>query len=96
MVASAVERHRGDVPSARPGDPRLVRATGEWRGRAGGYAIQGRGAALVADPRATTSTSSGCPLARLLELRPELLADRPDLQGLPRSGRSRRLPARRA
>ena len=28
--------------------------TGEWRERAGGYAIQGRGAALVARSRATT------------------------------------------
>ena len=28
-------------------DARLVRETGEWEGRAGGYAIQGRGAALV-------------------------------------------------
>ena len=41
-------------------------AIGEWRGRAGGYAIQGRGAALVPRSRATTSTSSACPLARSL------------------------------
>ncbi len=28
-------------------------ATGEWRGRAGGYAIQGKGATLVAELKAT-------------------------------------------
>ena len=35
-------------------------ASGEWRGRAGGYAIQGRGGVLVARSTATTSTWSGC------------------------------------
>ena len=35
-------------------------ATGEWRGRAGGYAIQGAGAALVRAWRGTTRTSSAC------------------------------------
>ena len=34
-------------------------ATGEWEGRAGAYAIQGRGAALVERIEATISTSSG-------------------------------------
>jgi septum formation protein len=48
-------------------------ATGEWEGRAGGYAIQGRGAALVAGIQGDYLNVVGLPLARLLELRPELL-----------------------
>ena len=35
-------------------------ASGEWRGRAGGYAIQGRGAALVAAIEGDYTTSSVC------------------------------------
>ena len=45
----------------------------EWEGRAGGYAIQGRGAALIAGIRGDYLNVVGLPLARLLELRPELL-----------------------
>jgi septum formation protein len=48
-------------------------ATGEWRGRAGGYAIQGRGAALVAGVAGDYLNVVGLPLARLLSLRPDLL-----------------------
>jgi len=48
-------------------------ATGEWEGRAGGYAIQGKGAALVAAIEGDYLNVVGLPLARLLELRPELL-----------------------
>jgi septum formation protein len=48
-------------------------ATGEWEGRAGGYAIQGRGAALVAGIEGDYLNVVGLPLARLLELRPGLL-----------------------
>ena len=48
-------------------------ATGEWRGRAGGYAIQGAGAALVAGVTGDYLNVVGLPLARLLDLRPELL-----------------------
>jgi septum formation protein len=52
--------------------------TGEWRGRAGGYAIQGAGAALVTDVEGDYLNVVGLPLARLLDLRPDLLdiADR--------------------
>ncbi len=39
-------------------------ASGEWDGRAGGYAIQGRGARSSSASRATTSTSSASPSAR--------------------------------
>jgi septum formation protein len=45
----------------------------EWEGRAGGYAIQGRGAALIAGIRGDYLNVVGLPLARLLELRPDLL-----------------------
>jgi septum formation protein len=48
-------------------------ATGEWEGRAGGYAIQGSGAALVAGIEGDYLNVVGLPLARLLDLRPDLL-----------------------
>jgi septum formation protein len=48
-------------------------ATEEWRGRAGGYAIQGAGAALVEAIDGDYLNVVGLPLARLLDLRPELL-----------------------
>jgi nucleoside triphosphate pyrophosphatase len=47
--------------------------TGEWRGRAGGYAIQGRGAALVEAIRGDYLNVVGLPLAALLDLSPSLL-----------------------
>jgi septum formation protein len=47
--------------------------TGEWRGRAGGYAIQGAGAALVEAIDGDYLNVVGLPLARLLRLRPQLL-----------------------
>jgi septum formation protein len=48
-------------------------ATGEWRGRAGGYAIQGAGAALVRSVDGDYENVVGLPLATLLDLYPELL-----------------------
>jgi septum formation protein len=47
--------------------------TGEWRERAGGYAIQGRGAALVREIRGDYSNVVGLPVAALLDLAPELV-----------------------
>ena len=47
-------------------------ATGEWRGRAGAYAIQGAGAALVRSVRGDYENVVGLPLASLLDLYPEL------------------------
>lgn len=48
-------------------------ATGEWQGRAGGYAIQGRGAALVESIRGDYLNVVGLPVATLLDLLPSLL-----------------------
>jgi septum formation protein len=47
--------------------------TGEWRGRAGGYAIQLRGAALVESIEGDYLNVVGLPVAALLGLYPELL-----------------------
>jgi septum formation protein len=48
-------------------------ALGEWRGRAGGYAIQGAGAALVRRVEGDYENVVGLPLATLLDLYPGLL-----------------------
>ena len=53
-------------------------ATGEWRERAGGYAIQGAGAALVSGVFGDYLNVVGLPLATLLDLAPELWPARPD------------------
>jgi septum formation protein len=73
VVAAAVEVTAVDF---RPATAELVDwyvATGEWEGRAGGYAIQGRGAALVSGIEGDYLNVVGLPLARLLDLRPDLL-----------------------
>jgi septum formation protein len=57
-------------------EPRLIDwyvAGGEWRERAGGYAIQGRGAALVAAIDGDYTNVVGLPVAALLGLWPGLL-----------------------
>jgi septum formation protein len=48
-------------------------ATEEWRERAGGYAIQGRGAALVQRIDGDYLNVVGLPVSALLELLPEIL-----------------------
>lgn len=48
-------------------------ATGEWRERAGGYAIQGTGAALVREIAGDYENVVGLPLAALLDLHPALI-----------------------
>ncbi|HEV7936478.1 MAG TPA: Maf family protein [Solirubrobacteraceae bacterium] len=56
-------------------------ASGEWRGRAGGYAIQGIGAMLVSEIRGDYENVVGLPVAKLMEMAPELFpvpaCDRP-------------------
>ncbi len=47
--------------------------SGEWRERAGGYAIQGRGAALVKRIEGDYLSVVGLPVATLLELSPGLV-----------------------
>jgi septum formation protein len=49
-------------------------ATGEWQGRAGGYAIQGAGAALVRRISGDYENVVGLPVAALLDIYPQLLS----------------------
>jgi septum formation protein len=62
--------------SFRPIDAALMRwylGSGEWRERAGGYAIQGRGAALVEAIEGDFWNVVGLPVPELLRLAPDLL-----------------------
>ena len=73
VVLTGVEK---TLVSFRPLTPGLVDwyvSTGEWRGRAGAYAIQGAGAALVTGIQGDYLNVVGLPLARLLDLRPDLM-----------------------
>ena len=49
--------------------------TGEWEGRAGAYAIQGRGATLVARIEGDYLNVVGLPVSTLIDMAPELIAD---------------------
>jgi septum formation protein len=73
LVAAAVEITKVTFRRADGAALDWYVSTGEWQGRAGGYAIQGAGAALVAAIEGDYLNVVGLPLARLLDLRPDLL-----------------------
>ena len=56
-----------------PSDIGWYLRTGEWRDRAGAYAIQGRGAALVESVEGDFWNVVGLPLAELVKIAPELV-----------------------
>lgn len=56
-----------------PADIAWYIGTGEWRDRAGAYAIQGKGAALVEEIDGDFWNVVGLPLAELVKLAPRLL-----------------------
>lgn len=77
VIAGAEERHgieRTEV-GFRTLDPAAIDGylrTGEWEGRAGGYAIQGWGSALVESVRGDVLNVIGLPVPVLMRLAPEL------------------------
>jgi septum formation protein len=86
VVSGLVVVQRGDVRAAtevtqvtfRELDERTIAwyvATGEWEGRAGAYAIQGRGAVLVNRIEGDYLNVVGLPVAALLALCPTLAED---------------------
>ena len=54
----------------------LYLASGEWRDRAGAYAIQGRGSALVERIEGDFWNVVGLPVPKLIELAPDLVTER--------------------
>jgi septum formation protein len=63
--------------SLQPAEIDAYLACGEWRGKAGGYAVQGRAGAFVTELRGSHTNVIGLPVA-------ELLADLQALEALPR------------
>jgi len=61
----------------RPAEIDAYVASGEWRGKAGGYAVQGRAGAFVPELRGSHTNVIGLPVA-------EVLADLQALEALPR------------
>ena len=70
LAATTVVQFR----SLSPDDVEAYLDTGEWEGRAGAYAIQGRGALLVSEIAGDYLNVVGLPVAALMELSPGLLA----------------------
>lgn len=61
-------------------------ATGEWRERAGGYAIQGKGAALVTELKGEYLNVVGLPVGALVEMAPGLFRAAAASPGTPPPG----------
>jgi len=70
------------------GDVAAYVATGEWRGRAGGYAIQGRGALLVEAVVGDFLAVVGLPVAAIVSAAPALLRSEP-ADAAPQAGKGR-------
>jgi septum formation protein len=70
LLAEAVDVTEVVFRALSAGDVESYVALGEWEGRAGGYAIQGAGAALVRSISGDYLNVVGLPLARLLDLLP--------------------------
>jgi septum formation protein len=70
LIADAVDVTEVVFRALSADDVEAYVATGEWEGRAGGYAIQGAGAALVRSITGDYLNVVGLPLARLLDLLP--------------------------
>jgi len=73
VVVAGVEKTSVSFRPATDGLLDWYVGTGEWKGRAGGYAIQGAGAVLVSAIEGDYLNVVGLPLVRLLDLRPDLL-----------------------
>jgi septum formation protein len=58
-----------------PADLRWYLETGEWEGRAGGYAIQGCGSALVEEIHGDFWNVVGLPVAELVRMAPAIVRD---------------------
>jgi septum formation protein len=70
---TALERTAVSFRELRAGELDRYVAGGEWRGRSGGYAIQGAAAALVQALEGDLDNVVGLPLRTLLDIYPELL-----------------------
>jgi septum formation protein len=68
LIAEAVDVTEVVFRALSAADVEAYVALGEWEGRAGGYAIQGAGAALVRSITGDYLNVVGLPLARLLDL----------------------------
>jgi septum formation protein len=72
QVREGVERSEVTFATLSEADIDRYVASGEWRERAGGYAIQGLGSTLVERVEGDLSNVIGLPVGLLLELAPEL------------------------
>ena len=72
-VLSDVAVTRVSMKPLEGADLRWYLATGEWARRAGGYAIQGKGAALVERIEGDYTNVVGLPVPALLRLAPDLI-----------------------